>query len=54
MKNGQQMFLNLIFLGGKCYLSPTMDMYNNEIIGYDLSLNPNFDRVKKFFTKNVT
>ena len=27
---------------GKCYLSPILDMYNNEIVSYDLSLSPNF------------
>lgn len=47
------MFLNLIFLGGKCYLSPTMDMYNNEIIGYDLSLNPNFSQIERMLDSIV-
>lgn len=27
---------------GKCYLSPILDMYNNEIISYDLSMRPAF------------
>lgn len=27
---------------GKVYSSPIMDMFNNEIISYDLSLNPDF------------
>ena len=34
---------NLSF--GKCYLSPILDMYSNEIISYDLSLHPNFEQV---------
>lgn len=28
------------FSWGKCYLSPILDMYNDEIISYDLSLRP--------------
>ena len=27
---------------GKCYLNPMLDMFNNEIVGYDLSLSPNY------------
>ena len=30
---------------GKCYLSPILDMYTNEIISYDLSLHPNYEQV---------
>ncbi len=30
---------------GKCYLSPILDMYTNEIISYDLSLHPNYQQV---------
>lgn len=26
---------------GKCYLSPILDMYNDEIVSYNLSLHPN-------------
>ena len=29
---------------GKCYLSPILDMYNNEIIAYVLSLHPDFQQ----------
>ncbi len=36
---------NLSF--GKCYLSPILDMYNNEIIAYDLSLHPDFQQTMK-------
>ena len=41
------------FSRGKCYLSPTMDMYNNEIIGYDLSLNPNFNQIERMLDSIV-
>lgn len=34
---------NLLF--GKCYLSPILDMYTNEIISYDLSLHPNYQQI---------
>ena len=27
---------------GKCYLNPMLDMFHNEIVGYDLSLSPNY------------
>lgn len=30
---------------GKCYLSPILDMYTNEIISYDLSLHPNYEQI---------
>ena len=30
---------------GKCYLSPILDMYTNEIISYDLSLHPNCEQI---------
>ena len=33
------------FSWGKCYMSPILDMYTNEIISYDLSLNPNFSQI---------
>lgn len=32
---------------GKCYLSPILDMYTNEIISYDLSLHPNYEQIKR-------
>lgn len=30
---------------GKCYFSPILDMYTNEIISYDLSLHPNYEQI---------
>lgn len=30
---------------GKCYLSPILDMYTNEIVSYDLSLHPNYEQI---------
>lgn len=43
------------FSWGKCYLSPILDMYNDEIISYNLSLHPNFaqviDMLNKAFNK---
>ena len=32
---------------GKCYLSPIMDMYNNEIVGFDLSRNANYEQIER-------
>lgn len=32
---------------GKCYLSPIMDMYNNEIVGFDLSKTANYDQIER-------
>ena len=32
---------------GKCYLSPILDMNNNEIISYDLSLHPNMNQTQR-------
>ena len=40
---------NLSF--GKCYLSPILDMYTNEIISYDLSLHPNFEQITSMLDK---
>jgi len=44
------------FNWGKCYLSPILDMFNDEIISYNLSLHPNFeqvtDMIDKAFKKN--
>ena len=34
---------------GKCYLSPIMDMYNNEIVGYDLSKQANYEQIERMF-----
>ena len=45
---------------GKAYLSPILDMFNGEIIAYNLSEHPNFDQVadmlhKAFFVhRNLT
>lgn len=33
----------------KCYLSPIMDMYNNEIVGYDLSTKANYEQIERMF-----
>ena len=33
------------FSWGKCYISPILDMYTNEIISYDLSLSPNLEQI---------
>ncbi len=30
----------------KVYLSPVMDLYNREIISYDISLNPNLEQIR--------
>ena len=35
------------FSWGKCYISPILDMNTNEIISYDLSLNPNLEQIKQ-------
>lgn len=34
------------FPWGKCYISPILDMYTNEIISYDLSLSPNLAQIR--------
>ena len=34
------------FSWGKCYISPILDMYTNEIISYDLSLSPNLEQIR--------
>ena len=36
---------------GKCYLSPILDMYTNEIISYDLSLSPNLEQVHRMLNR---
>lgn len=36
---------------GKCYLSPILDMYTNEIIAYDLSLHPNYEQITNILNK---
>ena len=35
------------FSWGKCFFSPILDMSTNEIISYDLSLNPNLEQVQR-------
>lgn len=32
---------------GKCYLSPIMDMFNDEIVGYDLSKKANYEQIDR-------
>lgn len=39
------------FSWGKCYISPILDMYTNEIISYDLSLSPNLKQISNMLTK---
>lgn len=39
------------FSWGKCYLSPILDMYNGEIISYNLSLHPNFNQIEDMIEK---
>lgn len=36
---------------GKCYISPVLDMHTNEVISYNLSLDPNMVQVKDMLTK---
>ena len=35
------------FSWGKCFLSPIMDMYNNEIVGFDLSKHANYEQIER-------
>ena len=35
------------FSWGKVYLSPVMDLYNREIIGYDIARHPDFNQIKR-------
>ena len=39
------------FIWGKCYLSPILDMYTNEIISYDLSLHPNLEQIHRMLQR---
>ncbi len=39
------------FSWGKCYISPILDMYTNEIISYDLSLQPNLSQITRMLQK---
>ena len=36
---------------GKCYLSPILDMYTNEIISFDLSIHPNYKQITNMLNK---
>ena len=38
------------FSWGKCYISPILDMFTNEIISYDLSLHPNLKQITNMLT----
>ena len=35
------------FSWGKCFFSPIMDMYNNEIVGFDLSRHANYEQIER-------
>ncbi len=50
-KNGPRMYHNSTFPGGKCYISPILDMFSNEIISYDLSINPNLIQISNMLNK---
>ena len=39
------------FSWGKCYLSPILDMYSNEIISYDLALSPNLEQITRMLDR---
>jgi len=39
------------FSWGKCYLSPIIDMFTNEVISYDLSLSPNLKQIGNMLHK---
>jgi transposase InsO family protein len=39
------------FTWGKCYISPILDMFTNEIISYDLSVSPNFEQITNMLNK---
>ena len=36
---------------GKCYLSPILDMYTNEVISYELSKSPNMEQISNMLRK---
>ena len=36
---------------GKCYLSPILDMFTNEIISYGLSLHPNYEQITNMLNR---
>lgn len=39
------------FSWGKCYISPILDMNTNEVISYDLSLNPNLEQIRRMLDR---
>jgi len=39
------------FPWGKCYISPILDMNTNEIISYDLSMNPNIEQIHRMLNR---
>ena len=39
------------FSWGKCYISPILDIFTNEIISYDLSLHPNLKQITNMLTQ---
>ena len=39
------------FPWGKCYISPILDMNNNEVISYDLALHPNLEQVGRMLDR---
>lgn len=39
---------------GKLYLSPIKDLFNGEIIAYDLSKSPNFEQITRMMTQAVS
>ena len=36
--------------GEKVYLSPTLDLYNREIISYSISLSPNLEQIREMLS----
>jgi len=39
------------FQWGKCYISPILDMNNNEVISYDLALHPNLEQTVRMLDR---
>ena len=39
------------FAWGKCYISPILDMNNNEVISYDLALHPNLEQTVRMLDR---
>ena len=39
--------------GGKVYLSPILDLFNNEIVSYNLSYSPNWEQVEGMLMQAV-